>query len=229
MGTWISIDIGDWWADGYYETYLVPVPGPTAGGSDPHLPGDVAGDYVMWELRDGNRILATSFENECLSAAPGEVGAEPLPPPSAEEIWSRVELPTPTVRLNPRGDGLVGSKTWFWYDEATEVSLPGLDIRGWSVDASAVVVDMRWYFDDTTLVAEWIPGTEDDPAATHIFQDRGEREVVMELTWEGTATIAGPGVPAETVDIGTGSTSNTRSYVVREIQPRIVDVEVLPG
>ena len=67
------------------------------------------------------------------------------------------------------------------------------------------------------VVTSRVPGTEAAPAATYTYETKGDYTVTYTVTWEGSYVFSGPGVN-EVVDLGTTTTSSTRTYHVTEVR-----------
>lgn len=159
----------------------------------------------------------------CLRDSEPAVAGEPVVLPSSAEVWDRVAIPQPEVRLNPRIRGLVGLETRLWYDQATELTVDA-GLPGIAVTATVRPVKFRWSFGngDSVEAPGSRPGTEQNPAATYVFtQPCLPCEVSLTVTWGGSYTVTGLGAPI-TGDLGTRDIVSARSYDVIEVQARVV-------
>lgn len=135
----------------------------------------------------------------------GSVDPEPVTPPASGTVWDvvRESLPMPVVRLSPGEKGLVGLETWFWADPAADglqpvdhdgdaATLPrwGLtltaEVVGIATTATVWIDEYRWTVDDGLTLTSTRPGTEEQPAAAHTYQRKGERPLVAATVWRGS-------------------------------------------
>lgn len=157
---------------------------------------------------------------------PRRSDTENPPRPAPERIWSEVPLPQPAWGLNPVGDGLTGLLTLLWDPRGDAPVSTTVDLGGFTATATARPVLYEWTMwepgdpenrNPYPLVTSRVPGTESKPAATYTYETKGDYTVTYTVTWEGTYTLSGPGVN-EVVDLGTTTTSSTRTYHVTEVR-----------
>lgn len=159
-------------------------------------------------------------------AAPESPATPPIPIPPPERIWSSVPLPQPAWGLNPIVDGLTGLPTLLWDPTGGAPVTATVDLGGFTATATARPVLYQWRMwepDDPEnrnpqpVVTSRVPGTEAAPAATYTYETKGDYTVTYTVTWEGSYVFSGPGVN-EVVDLGTTTTSSTRTYHVTEVR-----------
>jgi hypothetical protein len=155
---------------------------------------------------DAERMLLDTFE--CLPIPrSGDPDEFEVPPPRAVDIQDAVSrvLPLPELAVDPDPEGLTGLETYLWYrgDGASELEevetsdgsqRPGLTVTAaagpYEVTATAWIVQYRWETGDGVAYTSSAPGSPDDPAATHIYETKGDYTVVTETVWVGTYTWA---------------------------------------
>lgn len=152
--------------------------------------------------------------------------AAPVPTVPPEEIWQRVPLPQPTWGLNPGNNGLTGLDTWLWDPSGGAPVTASVDLGGFTATATAKPVKYVWRMWEPTdkpnrnphpVVVSNVPGSAAKPAASYMYETRGDFTVTQTVTWAGTYTLVGPGV-SDVVDLGTTTTSSSRTYHVIEVR-----------
>jgi hypothetical protein len=162
-------------------------------------------------------------------AAP-PVTPPPPPPPTLAEITAIAQeaIPVPEVTLNPRVDGLTGLDTWLWHDGPTEVSATA-SVRGYAVTATMTAGRFYWDMDGAgldprnRLVEAAHPGSEAQPAATHLYELKGDYQVLTQVVWDGTWTFTGPGSAIASGTLPTIRATGSRAYHVAEATAVLVD------
>lgn len=172
--------------------------------------------FVSVLAPDGDIVVAAT--RQCVIPPDGGPPAPPaLPPiPTPERVAAESPFPDVAVNYNPRVRGLVGFETWLWAEPAALAPI-ALVVDGAAVVVSARPVEYRWVLGDGAEVTSTEPGSEADPAGTHVYTQMGHYDVVLEVTWEGQYSAIGPG-GAVTVPLGQVTRSVTRPYVVWEAQ-----------
>lgn len=157
---------------------------------------------------DGNSTIVDAV---CAVEAP----PPPPPPPSPDEVWQFVPLAEAGLGINPAGDGLTGLETWLWHEgPASEVSVAPT-LRGYGLVVEAKPVLYRWDMGEGSIYSSPSPGSEDQPAANHVYETKGDYEVTMEVVWEGTYEFSGFGV-SNTGSLGSVTVTRSREYHVAE-------------
>lgn len=176
--------------------------------------------------RATNRILARHYVCLPLHGAPQAPWAEP---PTIQEIWRSVPVPTPMVLVSPKLTGLTGMETWFWYDQATEVQI-SVNLDGWTVTGTARLTSVEWDTGDHhtrhvegTYDAPVRPSTEEHHAAHYVYETKGHYVVSVTAQWSGRVHLAGPDGDATDADIGTlRLVPVTRDYDVLEVRASLI-------
>lgn len=168
------------------------------------------------------RIDVATGERTVLSSRcprPGAARAS-LEPPRDEEVLRRVPFGEQPVGVNPRVRGLTGMQTWLWYAGSTAPRRVSLSLNGYAVDASVRPVAYRFIVTgrERAVYRSSRPGSEADPAATHVFRHRGAYTLAVEVDWRGSYTFVRPDGVAETVPLAV-TTRSERPYRVVEAQP----------
>jgi hypothetical protein len=214
----VQIRVGGDWGDGgggggsswsrYYYMYE------RAAVWDPACPGAQA--YLMSRVDSQTGDIVFQQGPVCLS--PGE----PPTPPTPAEVWDRVGIPVPGIGVNPAAEGLTGLDTWLWYEGSRGVTVT-VSLRGYTVTATAGPSKYRWGMGDGTTYTTTDPGSEADPAATHMYETREEYPLSLDVTWEGSWSISGWGIDETGLDLGTIAVHNERNYHVIEIRSVLVE------
>ena len=195
LGTWVPALLGYCWDDGTVNLSNIPLPDGFAAplpGGELRDPATADGRLLLWILvSPTGEALATWFHSECAEAA----FPAPVAPPAPVDIWKEAPLPLPKVLTSPERRGLVGIENWFWYDGITRVTVPPVQIGGWTVSAEANLAEVRWELGDgrTISATDTLPGSKRHPAATAIYQVAGTYVITAHSIWQGTATISGFG------------------------------------
>ena len=195
--------------------------------------------YVEVDPAAGTRTtLYHAFE--CVDVPQlGDPGAAPLPAPHLVDIHERVseQLPLPGVHIDPHIDGLTGLDTFLWHDDratsrvdhdddpSTE-AVPGVEVTAtagpYTVTARAWIVEYRWETGDGATYSSPTAGSHDDPAATHVYDVKGDYEVVAETVWRGSYVWTATDGTSGRGDLGTGTRRSTRDYRVIEVRSVLV-------
>jgi hypothetical protein len=119
------------------------------------------------------------------------------------EAILRGYLPRPSVARDPYVDGLVNLETYFWYDgdpltdvdhdrEPATPPRPGWQAtvthQGITITATLHVERFTWQVAPGETVSATVPGSPDDPAASHTYRSTGTYELVASTTWAGDYT-----------------------------------------
>ena len=143
--------------------------------------------------------------------------APPPPPPTPAEVWARVPLNKATLGVSPRGEGVTGFPTWFWYEGGTEGVSLNLGLRGYSLTVQAKPYRFTWTTGDGASGGSSHPGSPDKPAFTHTYQTRGDYRLTMTVSWAGTYSFSGYGI-SQTGSLGSVTVEASRAYHVYEVR-----------
>ncbi|MEM7337679.1 MAG: hypothetical protein AAF467_03460 [Actinomycetota bacterium] len=191
--------------------------------------GPPANPGVLWvaELFEAD---GTRTNSGFVSCTPDDADQPPAPPPlpTADEIWGAALTFEPTVNTDPFVRGLTGLETYFWYEGPTADAVT-ITLNGYSVSATIQAEEFTWDTgaesrDGGQLYVSAAPGSADAPAAEHTYALPDDVVIVHEITWSGSATIGGPGLPPGGigVDLGVATLSTARAYDVIEIRAPLV-------
>lgn len=190
--------------------------------------GDVYEDRLV--VIESGEILQSKWT--CIPEMPKQpdVGRQPDAGPTVtplpEEVWERVPLPLPAWGLSPAINGMTGLPTRLWDPNGGAPVTASVDLGGFTASTTAKPVRYEWKMWDaadvanrnpTQAVVSTVPGSEAKPAGSYTYETRGDFTVTQTITWVGTSTFVGPGVN-QVVDLGTTTTSSTRSYHVIEVR-----------
>jgi hypothetical protein len=199
-----------------------PSPTPTCTGA-----GGVEGrPYVdqLIDTRNGSVVDSSSGCEVPGQAGPAGTPAPPPTPPSAAEVWRRVPLPTPVLGINPDGKGLTGLKTWLWSTNPGPVTAQ-TSIRGYTTTATATPVRWVWNMwkagetpnlNPNPRVESANPGSETSPAATYVYETKGDYTITLTVWWSGEFSFTGFGV-SQRESLGDTSREASRPYHVIEV------------
>lgn len=194
---------------------------------------------VLIDTRDGSEVRR---QNGCQGiddpATPANEGAPappppPPPPPSAGEVLDAIPLPDPAFGISP-AQGLTGAKaeamTALWDENGSAPRSVSVTIRGYVVTATASPSEWEWDMlaDGPTstrnpggILHSNAPGTRDDPAARYTYFTEGDYRITLTVTWGGSFTFSGNGVPSETRPLGTTTQESSTGYHVLQIRPAL--------
>ena len=164
-------------------------------------------------FRDGSPSVVVNVSCPRAPLPPGLA----VVPPSQQQVRDAVDLPTSEAGINPHVRGLVGLETWFWYD-GPDAATVQVGLNGGTVTAEATVVAYEFATGDGAVYTSESPGTEDSPAARHVYQRHGTYDITVTVIWQGTFTFTAPDGTTVAGDLGTMRTSSTRAYDVVESQ-----------
>ncbi len=161
------------------------------------------------------------------------------PPPDDALVTEAVQdavakrLPAPGIEVDPDPEGLTGLATHLWYDAPPQVRpldhdgdpttppILGLEVTAaagpYTITARAGVVEYRWHMGDGTVLRSTTPGTSEDPAASHIYETKGDYTIVLEMVWTGSYTWQA-GETTGTGTLGTVTLTGERAYLVHEVR-----------
>ena len=196
----------------HYETLVV------ASGADACLDGVREVVYRVWDDGSGRRELVYAGCPRVDNRRP------PTTPPTAAQVRDAVGIPDPTIATNPQAKTLAGLRTDYWYTGPTERTVT-VELNGFTVTATARATSYRWQFGDGAEKTTNVPGTPEQPAATHAYQYRGTKVITLTVTWTGSFTFAGPGGVTGGGDLGAQEFTSSRPLLVEEVQPVGVPAE----
>ena len=111
-----------------------------------------------------------------------------------DEIARRAAVPG--FARDPQVRGLVGLEQWVWYTSPTTIPefylnwsdpVTGIDFE---LEARARIESYRWDFGDGTITNSYRPGTgPSDPSATHVYDNKGDVTLGVEVRWFGEYRI----------------------------------------
>ncbi len=162
-------------------------------------PGQVGVRYVVRDAATGavlsrDRTGCEPWSVVAPSPAPAVPAAPARPDVTAQQVRDAIRdrFPTEPQRWSPQPDGLTGMESWFWYVGETSMDLR---ISLITVDARVELQAARYCWDvdgrpghDRCASS---PGSEQQPAATHLYRTRGDYDVRLDVTWTGTFTVTG--------------------------------------
>jgi len=147
----------------------------------------------------------------------GAIPAPPPPPPTPAEVWAQVPLNKAAVGVNPKGEGVTGLPTWFWYEGGTGGVSLHLSLRGYSLTVQAQPYRFAWTTGDGASGGASQPGSPDKPAFTHTYQTRGDYQLAMTVSWAGSYSFSGYGI-SQTGSLGSVTVQASRPYHVYEVR-----------
>ena len=195
----------------------------------PAAPAAWPGRFGLLSVRDGTGATVAA-EITCF----GERTALPawFPPSRAQIERALAEAPWPasTTGLDPYVDGLTGLETRVW-----STTLPAqpisVGVGNSTVVGTAVPVLYRWHMGDGTSVTAAHPGSAQSPAATHVYETKGDYEVVLEIEWQADVEVVtqlpGGGVLRFRQDppLAPVTIAGSRDYPVVEVRSILVPNE----
>lgn len=115
------------------------------------------------------------------------------PPPSPGEVFryfQTLPLPQLPTKQQPPGNGLVGLPVIFFTDGPTTQTFT-LDIRGFTVDITAVAAAFTWHTGDGTVLTTTSPGAPyPEHTVSHDYAS-GSYTASLTTTWHATFSIDG--------------------------------------
>jgi hypothetical protein len=188
-------------------------------GPAPAVPGTV----WVGRLVDPVTGLTDSGYGSCVAVGE-QAPPRPPEPPTAEEIWGAALTVVPEVSLDPVVRGLTGLENHMWYQGVTADSVV-LSLDGFDVTADITAIEFQWDMDGPTrdqilVYSSPIPGSAEEPAASHTYALPGEYQILHQVIWTGTSLVTGPGLPAGglVIDLGTAALATARDYTVIEVR-----------
>ncbi|HEV7525767.1 MAG TPA: hypothetical protein VGP92_12430 [Acidimicrobiia bacterium] len=156
-----------------------------------------------------DRFQCVAFVNGDPTQRPPE---PPLPAvPTFAEAWNSVQLPAPTVTLDPARRGITGLDTRISTTGATTIVIAAT-IRGYTITGTATL--------DHYAISVDGQAATDAGTGHYTFETKGNHTIAVSAFWHGVAAITGPGLPngLPTIDLGSATITSTRVYPVNEIR-----------
>lgn len=178
------------------------------------VPTEIIG--VPWFVVLFNTDTGVTISITATCEFPGQTPPQPPPPPPTpdEFIEEARELLLVDFELSPRPEfaGITGVDTWFWCDTPATVSIPPLELRGWTVSAEMDALTYSWSVEgpgdggSTTVddcgVEPDVEGDGDGAAWIWQPQTLGEYNVDFVVTWFGGWTLEWNGTNTGTFPLG---------------------------
>lgn len=205
-----------------------PLAGICPAGTDPLTGDPIFGWPFTIELVDNQTGEIVSTRRVCVPLDPEEPGVPPAPPPDARpptygEVWRAAAIVAPRIGVNPWGEGVTGLPTRLWAVSADTVTIDVL-IRGYRATGTATRVGF-WFSpgDSDHVVRVTDGGSKLVPAATHVYEQRGDYVLRAGALWSATVTVSGPDLPPTTIDLGQALLVVNRGYHVVEVRSRLTE------
>jgi hypothetical protein len=182
------------------------------------VPGGVGVGAFGFEYHFIGRDAAGNIVDDtfvCVAFADGTGTRPPVPAtpavPTVAEAWNSVQLPAPTVALDPENRGITGLETRISTTGPTNVVIAAT-IRGYRITGTATLDHYAISVDGGAEI--------DAPNGRYTFEKKGKHAVAVSAVWHGVAAVTGPAplAPIDNVDIGTATITSTRTYPVNEIR-----------
>ena len=158
------------------------------------------------------------YEQAGIPACPDQA---PLPSPEvvAAEIVRRMQLPIPQPRIEP-GKMLVGLTSYLETGGRREFVHREDTVLGPIVVTASAVVHVDWGDGTRTGPHHSLGGPYPTGDITHVYQDSGEYDIVVDFEWVADWSVGG-----ETGTIGTGlaTTSTIKDFEIEERQAVITN------
>jgi hypothetical protein len=201
---------------------------PTTGGLAPINPicdaglgtGGVPYTLVVQDL--GGAIV--NMESRCVPMTAAGPALPQLPPvPSIEEIWRAAlrQIPPPKIGINPRPTGLTGLDTWLWYEGPAELQV-SVSIGPWTVTGTARVQEVVFEMGDGRTARATSAGSEANPAASYVYETKGQYRIVATARWGADFVLTGPGLPPRPTPMGVAVLRSSEDYPVQEVRGLLV-------
>jgi hypothetical protein len=132
--------------------------------------------------------------------ADGNPVCAPFPAGRVPAQWTQTVLPSDgRVGMNPDPEGLTGLESWFWFEGVVEHRWPSPVFEGRTADCRVISAPVPVMY--SAGVSQWAyevadsrpvslraraPGSEEEPAARHVYRTKGEWEVVVRCLWSGS-------------------------------------------
>jgi hypothetical protein len=182
------------------------------------IPGGVGVGAFGFEYHFIGRDAAGNIVDDqfvCIAFVDGTGTRPPVPAtpavPTVAEAWNSVQLPAPTIALDPANRGITGLETRISTTGPTTVVIAAT-IRGYKITGTATL-------DHYAISVDAGPDI-DAPNGRYTFEKKGKHTIAVSAIWRGIAAVTGPAplTPISNVDIGTATITSTRTYPVNEIR-----------
>jgi hypothetical protein len=115
-----------------------------------------------------------------------------VPKPSTASLSDKLIklLPTGDINFQPTNESVVNIPTYFWTQtpERFQAVVPILDV----IVYVNLYSTLTWSFGDGTEITTMLRGGPfPNPAVTHAYKTKGEKQVSLKVTWQGTWTVNG--------------------------------------
>lgn len=150
----------------------------------------------------------------------------------------REYLPRPVAQMNPSAHAITGLEVWLWYGDDGRQGLQPVDHdgdpqtpprHGFTVDlsdpvnsisATVWIEQYRWELGDGTTKTSSRPGSEDDPAARHLYSRTDpDNSVTATTVWTGTFDWSNRDGSGTGISLGTVTVAGAPvPYPVREVR-----------
>lgn len=179
---------------------------------------------------------------QCVAAPPVSRGGRPAPvlPPERIAVRDAVaeRLPQPEVGIDPHIRGLTGLKTYLWYQNAgtrldaidhdrdpATAAVNGIQVSAaagpYAITARAWIVEYRWDMGDGHRYTSAEPGSNERPAATHLYETKDDYVVTVETVWEAAYDWSAGGASGAG-QLGKVARRASRDYRVHEVRSVLV-------
>lgn len=149
-------------------------------------------DYIrVCRDADGN-VIPDSLDDD------GNPTCAPYPPGRIPPAWNQTTLPAGAIATNPDPEALTGLESWFWYDGPVEHAWPSPVHEGRTADCRILPAPARVTYTARLSTFEWDigdsrparststkAGTEEAPAARHVYRTKGTWDAALTCTWTG--------------------------------------------
>ena len=95
-------------------------------------------------------------------------------------------------------------------------------IGPWTVTGTAGLAEVTFDLGDGETVTASGPGSEAEPAATHVYETKGTYTITVTARWTADFVLAGPGLPGRPTPMGAAVLRSTRDYPVQEVRGLLV-------
>lgn len=189
-----------------------------AGGPCIDASNGQPGRTWQYTLRDTatGAILQTRLDCVANRDPESTLGAAATPPPTPAELLGAAPIPDPAILSSPGGRGLTGLASFFWAADPGTVTV-SVTIRGWNVTGTLTADRWTWTTGDGGRYEASSPGSEAEPAASHVYETKDTWPVNLEVGWSGSYTVSGFGTTYTVAGLTTTGTAGV-DYPVIEVR-----------